>query len=221
MDNNRKKQLVKPMILLLFSLVLYGADLLYSHKADQEELANQKKQTKHVQTIPVSAPKGNSIVTNPSVAAVPPLETIPSPFALLSTTPSTANDGPGVPGSPLLNPPTTANFPIFPTSSGFSASSFNNASTPGRDVVLKAILYKPGETNMAILSDGTNEVIAVEGKVTEWGYISEITQHTVTIDGLLLSLDNTGSYRAKTKHTATSAEAATILPPSIYPKLLN
>jgi hypothetical protein len=220
MDNTRKKQLVKPMILILFSLILYGADMLYSQKTDQEELANQKKQAqqvKQVQVAPAAGNTGNHILPIQS-AAVLSLETIPSPFALLSTATSTMNAGPAVPGSPVLPSPTTANLPIFPTGSGFNVPSFSNAGIPGRDVVLKAILYKPGETNMAILDDGTNEVIAIEGKTTEWGYISEITQHTVTIDGLLLSLDNSGSYQARPQHNVSHAGAAPILPPSMYPK---
>lgn len=220
MDNTRKKQLVKPMILILFSLVLYGADTFYSQHADQEELANQKKQVKQAQVTPVPTPKGNDILFIPR--AVVPLETIASPFALLTDATSTIHKSPpAVPGSPILPLPNTANLPVFPIGSGFSAPIFGNAGMPGRDVVLKAILYRPGEGNMAILDDGTREVIGIEGKMTEWGYISEITQHTVTIDGLLLSLNNSGSYPAKSQHAASHAGTAPILPPSIYPKSLN
>jgi hypothetical protein len=207
MDNTRKKQLLRPIIFLIFSLVLYGVTTLYGKQTNTEEIATQPKQAQPVEK--------EAAISSIQISS--PLDSIPSPFALLSPTITNPNTGPTNSVNPMMSPPTNANLPIFTSGSGFSSgANFSNATAPGRDVVLKAILYRPGDVNMAILDDGTNEVIATEGKTTEWGYISEITQHTVTIDGLVLTLNISEANTASKK--TSNVGATPFLKP---PRMLN
>lgn len=191
MDNTKKQRLI-PMIILLISLVIYGADQMFGTQTVAEDI--QAKQVETASTPIQNAKPLASTVTipiKPNISSA--LSLTPSPFALLSDVSNGIITGitgtsERPPSNPVINPPNAANLPIFSSGSGGAGINFNNTVIPGRDVVLKAILYRPGGINMAILDDGTHEVIGEEGKSTEWGYISEITQHTVTLDDVLLTL---------------------------------
>lgn len=186
-----KKQRLIPLIILFICLVIYGADQMFGTQTVAEDI--QAKQVVTASTpIQTTLKPVATTVTIPVKSNMPTaLSLTPSPFAL----PLTVSNG-MVTGlheksqNPVINP-SIANLPIFSSGSGGTSINFNNTVTPGipgRDVVLKAILYRPGGINMAILDDGTHEVIAEEGKSTEWGYISEITQNAVTLDDVVLTL---------------------------------
>lgn len=197
MNITKKKQLILVLILIVAGLLLFGANMLDDRQGQEEDIlpahvkvSTPKEKIAVIENkeVPATA-TSEHLLTQPVISLNFP-EDSPSPFALLNdftTNTSAVNSL----AAPPLAPQIPNNMPVFstdfelpsmPIMSGIAAAS-------GKGVSLKAILYKHGHSNMAILDDGISEFIVIEGKTSPVGYVSKITANTVILDDRILILE--------------------------------
>lgn len=199
MEKQEKKRLILPLTLIVIGLAYLTYDRLYAPTPQPAQVSAKPQIT---QSQPKPAPIKPNIEKITQAAVIPKsaatLESIPSPFALLPTAAATASSvNPISPGSIPPIPTLPTSFPSMPTGQMPFAGNVIN------QLEVKAILFKPDGANVAILDDGTGEVMVKEGNDSKWGYISSITNSTVVInDDRVLTLDQTGII---SKNNRTSA----------------
>lgn len=180
MKRLRQKKYWPPILLLFLSLSLYSLD--FSNKEAPPVSPEPTTKTNTIQAKPEK--------TLPMAATIPStLDGTPSPFATLPTSVPTGASVPLLPTTPPAMPsiPSIPNFsPPLPSVPGQPAGT----QVPTvRTLTLAGILYRPGNGNLAIITDGQQEVMVEENTTSPWGYVSKITPESIRLNGETMWLD--------------------------------
>lgn len=174
----KQKLPILPMIMIVAGIILYGAPLLYSKLSHTQEQAIKPP-------VPMRNQTNGSANQNSQVFVS--FEGIPSPFATLSTLATTPSSP-----TPTGLPP----IPQLPTGGGFSPVALLGpngilpttgapflSGSPQPVLTVKAVFYKEDGNNIAVVSDGKDDVVVTEGQTVRWGYVSTISKSNIIVDG--------------------------------------
>lgn len=185
-----KKQLIFPCILLFCALGIYISDSIFSKNPEPNPAT--------------SLPTNNAIKTDKDKSPQKPikvditanqiwndeLDKIPSPFSVLPTNMGGMRIDPSnTPVMPAISLPPSINMNSirFPNA-GVNTTNLNVAvSSKPSVIIVKAILQGQGG-NMAVLGNGSKELVVSKGENSDWGYVSEITDRVVVLNDKTLLL---------------------------------
>lgn len=202
MAKSKKKPIV-PLIMILVSSLALGASMIYNK--------TEPSPVKSPAVRPPAVVREAAPITTQTIPNTVNLAALPNPFAPLPTDSGSA---------PVLSnlPPTVP--PIQMPTSGLYPQSIPGqvGSSPGRSITVKAIFFNHSSNhNLAILADGSEELVVNEGAASKWGMIGRITQGSVVINGLAYILDHTPSKNGGDSGTSYSPAHIPDAVPPIMP----
>ena len=194
MDQARKKELMKPVLLIAVSSALYMGLMFFDSDTKTEVAKVPPKDGKSTNAvispnIPVK-PQNNSepIKTIPETAintSPGTLSSLPNPFSPL---PTGSNSNPGM---AMQTSPPLRNLPGLPgVINGSHSGSFMER------MVVKAIFY--GGNSVAIIGNANDEMVVRAGDETKWGTVSEIRSDSIVVNGKRFRLADSESIESST-----------------------